>query len=89
MVEIVNLDERRPHDVRYVACMECGCDWVAAAPVNAGKLECPSCGALAGEAVKIDDIDWFKRFMRPGLTVEDQQRRTLVCLKAQRLKAGG
>lgn len=81
MGDITNLDDHRPHAAQYVACMACAHDWVAVFPINAAPLECPRCGAMDGDAVRTDDVDWFKRFMAGG----SQRTRTLVMLNAQRM----
>jgi hypothetical protein len=39
---IVNLDDHRPHKATYVACLVCGHDWVAVAPVRHAALPMPS-----------------------------------------------
>ncbi len=82
MTTVINLDDHRPHDAQYVACMDCAADWVAVFPINAPALECPKCGAMAGEVVQPQSLDWFKRFMAGS----DQSRRTLVMLNANRMK---
>lgn len=80
---VINLDDHRPHEAHYVACMACGKDWVAVAPAGVTNLECPECGKMEGEPVKINDIDWFTRFMVDN---ESQRlRRTMVCLNAKRM----
>lgn len=81
MQNVINLDDHRPHSAQYVACMECAHDWVAVAPKGTEALECPSCGAMAGEPVAIRNVEWFKRFM----SGKDQPKRTLVCLNANRM----
>lgn len=78
---IINLLDHRPHEARYVVCMDCANDWVAVFPVNATALECPECRAMAGEPVQPGNLDWFKRFMAG----KEQHRRTLVLLNAQRI----
>ena len=83
--KVVQLDEYRPHQQGYVACMACGKDWVAVWPVGVTALECPECGKMEGELVRIHDIEWFKRFM----VGEDQsKRRTYVLLNAKRMEDG-
>lgn len=83
---LVNIDEYRAHTARYVACMECAHDWTAVAPSNTGSLECPSCGAMAGEAVRTGDLSWFKRFIdRTDLSSDQIRRRTVVLLNARRM----
>ena len=63
--------------------MDCANDWVAVAPVNAALLACPKCGAMAGEAVRTDDTEWFNRFMAG----KNQKRRTMILLNAKRMEA--
>jgi len=86
MSEIINLDDQRPHVTRYVACISCGKDWVATVDARAeGMLECPECGALAGDVVSTTDTDFFQRFTGAAKGKKDQRKRTLVLLNAQRM----
>lgn len=82
MAKLVQLDEYRPHDEAYVACMKCARDWVAVFPLGVKKLECPSCHELEGEPVQIHNLEWFKRFMAG----DAQRKRTMVCLNAKRME---
>jgi len=75
------LDDYRPHATAYVACMKCAHDWVAVFPPSAVRLECASCGAMAGEPVDHQNVEWFKRFMAG----KDRDKRTLVLLNAARM----
>lgn len=70
MSNVLNLDDHRPHDAVYVACIECGKDWVAVVPTAHNvTLECPKCGAMSGEAVDGGNKDFFTRYMgRPKTT---------------------
>jgi len=86
---IVSIDDHRPHETGYAACMECGADWVAVVPKGVTLLECFKCNALAGELVRIKDVDWFIRFMRDGLSPDDRNQRTLVVLNAARMSKEG
>lgn len=82
MKNVVSLDDHRPHKAQYVACMDCGKDWVAVFPATAQRLECPSCRAMAGEPVQIHDPDWIGRFMRePNI-----KQRTMVCINAKHME---
>jgi anthranilate phosphoribosyltransferase len=81
MPDIVSLDDYRPHDAAYVACMKCAHDWVAVFPPPAVPLECPSCAAMAGEPVDHQNVEWFKRFMAG----KDREKRTLILLNAARM----
>lgn len=80
--EVVNLDDYRPHEASYVACMACGKDWVAVFPLTTKRLECPECGSMTGEPVQIHNPEWFKRFMRGKNT----HHRTMVCLNAKMME---
>lgn len=42
---VIDLDERRPHEVAFAQCA-CGRFWVAVFPCAAAVLECPACGAM-------------------------------------------
>jgi hypothetical protein len=81
MGSVIEIGDHRPHKTEYVACMACAHDWVAVYPATTSLLECPKCQAAAGEAVKIHDVEWFKRFMAGN----DTKRRTLVLLNANRM----
>jgi len=82
MTNIIDLTERLPHSAMYVSCMECAKDWVAVVlrGVETG-LECPACGAMAGERVRTDDLAWFNRYMAGP----DHKKRTMVLLNAKRM----
>ena len=79
---VVNLDDHRPHETRYVACMECAADWIAVVPLGTGVLECEKCGEMAGETVRPTDKDFFRRFMRAGLSKSQTTKRTMVLINA-------
>ena len=83
MENIVNLDDHRPHKAQYVACMDCAKDWAAVFPATVQRLECPACGKMAGEPVRIHDMAWFRRFMQG----DNLPQRTLVCLNAKRMES--
>ena len=85
MTKVVNLDDHRPHDARYVVCMKCAKDWVAVAPVGVKNLECPECGEMSGEQVNYHDVNWFRDFMERTTDKKDQMRRTMVLLNAKRM----
>ena len=85
MTKVVNLDDHRPHDARYVVCMKCAKDWVAVAPVGVKNLECPECGEMSGEQVNYHDVNWFKDFMERTTDKKDQMKRTMVLLNAKRM----
>ena len=79
---IVNLDDHRPHDASYVACMACGKDWVAVFPISVKRLQCPKCAAMAGEPVQIHNSEWVSRFMRG----KNRHHRTMVCINAKMME---
>lgn len=85
---VVSLDEHRPHNASYVACMDCGHDWPCVHPPEVVDFECPNCGHMTGEIVAPGDAEWFKRFMDTD-DKEQQQRRTMILLNAQRMIDGG
>ena len=82
MGKVVHIDEYRPRQAVYVACMDCAQDWVAVFPLGTTKLECPSCHAMEGEPVQIHKPEWFTRFMSGA----NQQRRTMVCIAAKHME---
>ena len=85
MSEIVNIDDHRPHEARYVACMKCANDWVAVYPAGVTGLECPKCGEIAGEPVAYNDLAWFRRFIDFKMSKKEERKRTLVLLNAKRM----
>jgi hypothetical protein len=85
MSDIINLDDHRPHEARYVACMKCAHDWVAVFPVKATALECSKCGEMSGEPVAYTDVEWFCRFIDFEMSSEEQRKRSLVLLNAKRM----
>ena len=81
-INVVALDDFRPHDAQYVVCMDCAHDWIAVSPTTVTEFECPGCGAMSGEVVQPHNLEWFKRFMAGKNT----NRRTLVLLNAKRME---
>lgn len=45
-MNVVNIDEMRPHVVQEVICIQCCCRWIATAPVDLllKNYECELCG---------------------------------------------
>lgn len=84
MNNVTRLDDHRPHETAYVACMKCAHDWVAVFPPGAQPLKCIKCGEMAGETVHPHDLKWFKRFTSAG-TKKDQHKRMMVLLNAARV----
>jgi predicted RNA-binding Zn-ribbon protein involved in translation (DUF1610 family) len=82
---IINLDDHRPHQTSYVACFECGKDWVAVAPVDTVHFQCPDCLKLSAMIVEPHSADFINAFMRPAKRKEDRQKRTMVVLNAARM----
>lgn len=81
---IIQLDDFRPHNADYLACIECGKDWVGVTLAGThAPYECPECGAMAGEVVETDNADFFTRFMNVATELDDIQRRTKVLLNAK------
>lgn len=85
MTKIVNIDDYRPHEARYVVCMKCAHDWVAAHPAGITNLECSECGEMSGEPINYKDINWFRNFMERTTDKKDQMKRTMVLLNAKRM----
>jgi len=87
MSKVLKLDDHRPHDAAYFACIKCGKDWVAVVPsAHHGPLECPKCGAMAGEAVNGKDQDFFKRYTGAAKGRKDRDHRTMVLINEARQK---
>lgn len=83
---IVSLDDYRPHQSTYVACIDCGKDWVAVAPAETEAFECPKCRALSGKRVEPTSVDFINEFMRPAKTKKDRDHRAMVLINAGRMK---
>jgi hypothetical protein len=86
---IVNLDDHRPHQASYVACLECGKDWIAVAPVDTVHFECPECNKLSGVVVDPGSVEFINAFMRPAKRKSERQKRTMVLLNASRMISEG
>ena len=87
MSNVTKLDDHRPHKVVYVACIGCGKDWNAVAPVDhEGMYECPDCGHMAGEIVDHKNFDFFKRYTEGAKDAKDKHHRTMVLLNDQKNK---
>ena len=82
---IVNLDDHRPHVAAYVACLDCGKDWIAAAPADTLHFQCPACAKLSGVLVDPSSPEFINTFMRPAKTKAARHKRTMVVLNAQRM----
>ncbi len=81
MSKVVELDDHRPHGMKYIACIECVKDWTAVTVVGGEPIyECHNCGAMAGEEVNGKDSDFFKRYMRAAKNKDDRDYRTMVLL---------
>jgi len=85
---IVNLDDRRPHQATYVACIQCGKDWVAAAPADTLHFECPDCHTLDGVEVKPASVEFLNNFFRGIKSKKELTKRSLVVLNAKRMIEG-
>jgi DNA-directed RNA polymerase subunit RPC12/RpoP len=83
---IINLDDHRPHQTSYVACLDCGKDWVAVAPADTLHFECPDCRKLAGVVVDPQCQHFIAAFMRPAKRKADKLKRMMVVLNANRMK---
>ena len=82
---IVNLDDRRPHLTAYVACLDCGKDWIAVARADTMHFQCPDCEQMSGIVVDPTSAEFLNAFMRPSKKKADQMRRTMVVLNAHRM----
>jgi len=83
--DIIDLSDRRPHVSKYVACMDCGHDWEAAAPVGTASFQCPSCGSMSGCVVNPHDAEFFKNFMGRADGNETWHKRMKVLITAKRI----
>jgi DNA-directed RNA polymerase subunit RPC12/RpoP len=86
---IVNIEDHRQHQTSYVACMDCGKDWIAVAPANTMHFECPACAKTSGEVVDPSSAEFINAFMRPAKTKAARHKRTIVVLNAQRMIDAG
>ena len=85
---VINLDDRRPHQSTYVACLVCGKDWLAVAPADVVHFECPVCRVLCGVEVKPASVDFLNAFFRGVKSKKEQTKRTMVVLNAKRMIEG-
>ena len=83
--KIVTLDDYRPHRTSYVACIDCGKDWVAVSPFDTTHFECPKCAEMSGVVVDPSSADFINAFMRSAKKKADQHQRTMVILNAKRM----
>jgi hypothetical protein len=86
---IVNLDDHRPHGAAYVACLDCGKDWIAVAPADTLHFECPACAKLSGVVVDPSSPEFINTYMRPAKTKAARHKRTMVVLNAQHMIDAG
>lgn len=86
---VIRLDDHRPHVSAYVACLDCGKDWFAAAPEDVVHFECPSCLKMSGVVVTPSSAEFINAFMRKAKRKADVQHRTMVILNAQRMIDAG
>tara|TARA_R110000823_G_C15523854_1_gene455942 strand:- start:203 stop:481 length:279 start_codon:yes stop_codon:yes gene_type:complete len=86
---IVNLNDYRPHQESYVACLDCGKDWVAVAPADVLHFECPKCNTLSGVKVNPSDQDFMNAFMHPAKRKANITQRTMVVINAMHLMQKG
>ena len=85
--DIISLDDKRPHINTYAACMDCGHDWVAVAPVGTKSFHCPKCASERGVVVDPNDEEFFKEFITGGEgdATKNWNRRMTVLLNAKRM----
>ena len=86
---IINLDDHRPHQSSYVACLECAKDWFAVAPADTVHFECPVCAKLSGVVVEPASPEFLNAFFRGVRGKKEKTKRTMVVLNAQRMIEGG
>jgi hypothetical protein len=80
---IINLDDHRPHLTAYVACLECGNDWIAVAPADTLHFQCPVCAKLSGVVVEPSSPEFLNAFFRGVRGKKENTKRTMVVLNAQ------
>ena len=85
---VITLADHRPHQSTYVACLQCGKDWIAVAPADTLHFECPACLALGGVEVKPDSPEFLNAFFRGIKRKNEQTKRTMVVLNAKRMIEG-
>ena len=85
MDNIINIDDRRPHVSKYVACMDCGSDWEAVAPAGTTAFKCFSCGSMSGVVVNPEDGEFFKDFMSRADGNVHWNRRMAVLINAKHM----
>ena len=85
MDNIINLNDRRPHVSKYVACMDCGLDWATDAPVGTTAFKCTSCGSMSGVVVDPHDGEFFKDFMGRADGNGPWNRRMAVLINAKKM----
>jgi hypothetical protein len=82
---VIRLDDHRPHVTAYVACLECGKDWIAVAPAGTLHFECPECAKLSGVVVNPACPEFLNAFFRGVTRKKENAKRTMVVLNAQRM----
>lgn len=82
---IIELDDHRPHMSAYVACLDCGKDWVAVAPVDTLHFECPACAKMSGVVVDPSSAEFLNAYVGKAKRKADIHQRTLVVLNAKRM----
>jgi hypothetical protein len=86
---IISLDDHRPHQASYVACLDCGKDWVAVAPVGTVHFECAECAKLSGVVVDPCSAEFLNAYMGAAKREADIRHRTMVVLNAKRMIDAG
>lgn len=82
---IINLDDHRPHVSAYVACLDCGNDWIAVAPADTVHFKCPACAKLSGVVVEPASPEFLNAFFRGVRSKKETTKRTMVVLNAKRM----
>lgn len=82
---VVSLDEHRPHNASYCACIQCAADWSCVHPPEVTEFECPKCKKMTGEIVSPGDPDFTGRFTELIKNKRDATRRIAIILNAQRM----
>jgi DNA-directed RNA polymerase subunit RPC12/RpoP len=86
---VLILDEHRPHMTAYVACLDCGKDWIAVAPADTLHFECPECAKISGVVVDPASPEFLNAFFRGVTRKKENTRRTMVLLNAKRMIDAG
>ena len=82
---VITLNDHRPHQSTYVACLVCGKDWVAVAPADTLHFMCPACQKMGGIAVEPSSPEFLNSYFKGIRSKKEITRRTMVVLNAKRM----